>query len=78
MIPKMSFADSEKSKRRTKMVPETLDPKWNETFVYASFRKSDLAKKALEITVYDYDIISSEQYMGEVGMQPSLRRVGGQ
>jgi len=49
------------------MVPETLDPKWNETFVYASFRKSDLQKKALEITVYDYDNLSSEQYMGEVG-----------
>ena len=41
--------------------------KWNETFVYASFRKSDLQKKALELRVYDYDSMSSEQYTGEVG-----------
>ena len=63
----LCFLDSEKSKRRTKMIPETVDPKWNETFVYASFRKGDLQKKALELRVYDYDHISSEQYTGEVG-----------
>ena len=58
--------DSEKSKRRTKTVAGTLEPKWNQTFVYSPMKRSDMSNSCLEITVYDYDRIGSGEYVGEV------------
>ena len=57
---------SEKSKRRTKTVAGTLEPKWNQAFVYSPMKRSDLSTLSLEITVYDYDRIGSGEYVGEV------------
>ncbi|ELU13906.1 hypothetical protein CAPTEDRAFT_224324 [Capitella teleta] len=56
---------SEKSKRRTKTVAGTLEPKWNQTFIYSPMKRSDLESSSLEITVYDYDRIGSGEYVGE-------------
>ena len=57
---------SEKSKRRTKTVAGTLEPKWNQTFVYSPTKRKDLQTQSLQITVYDYDRIGSGEYVGEV------------
>ncbi len=46
---------SEKSKRRTKTVAGTLEPKWNQTFIYSPMKRQDINTRALEVTVYDYD-----------------------
>lgn len=61
-----SICYSEKSKRRTKTLATTAEPRWNQTFVYAPLRRSDLPGRALEVTVYDYDRLGSGQYVGEV------------
>jgi Ca2+-dependent lipid-binding protein len=63
---------SEKSKRRTKTVAGTLEPKWNQTFIYSPMKRSDLENSSLEITVYDYDRIGSGEYVGEVRIQISV------
>jgi len=58
--------ESEKSKQRTKTVAGTLDPKWNQSFIYSPIKRSDIRTKLLQITVYDYDRIGSGEYVGEV------------
>lgn len=57
---------SEKSKRRTKTIANTNEPKWNQTFVYSPLRRSDLKTRALEITVWDYDRYGANDFLGEV------------
>jgi len=57
---------SETSKRRTKTVAGTLDPKWNQTFIYAPMKRNDMKTQLLQMTVYDYDRIGSGEYVGEV------------
>jgi regulating synaptic membrane exocytosis protein 2 len=57
---------SEKSKRRTKTVAGTLEPKWNQTFVYLPMKRAEIRAQSLQITVYDYDRIGSGEYVGEV------------
>lgn len=62
------FTYSEKSKKRTKTVAGTLEPKWNQTFIYSPMKRADIQNKAVEITVYDYDRIGSGEYVGEVSI----------
>ena len=49
------FHWSEKSKRRTKTIANTLEPHWNQTFIYSPMKRADIQTRALEVTVYDYD-----------------------
>ncbi|XP_019883200.1 regulating synaptic membrane exocytosis protein 2 isoform X12 [Camponotus floridanus] len=60
---------SEKSKRRTKTVANTNDPRWNQTFFYNGVRRSELRKRALEITVWDYARYEANDFLGEVVLE---------
>ncbi|XP_012533032.1 regulating synaptic membrane exocytosis protein 2 isoform X2 [Monomorium pharaonis] len=60
---------SEKSKRRTKTVANTNDPRWNQTFVYNGVRRSELKKRALEITVWDYARYEANDFLGETVLE---------
>ena len=44
----------------------TLEPKWNQTFIYAPMKRNDVKTQSLQMTVYDYDRIGSGEYVGEV------------
>ncbi|XP_068086466.1 regulating synaptic membrane exocytosis protein 2 [Anabrus simplex] len=57
---------SEKSKRRTKTLANTNDPKWNQTFIYSSVRRADLKLRILEVTVWDYVRYGANDFLGEV------------
>ncbi|GFN91093.1 regulating synaptic membrane exocytosis protein 2 [Plakobranchus ocellatus] len=57
---------SEKSKRRTKTVSATIDPTWNQTFIYCPVKESDLHDRLLEITVWDYDRVGASEFLGEI------------
>ncbi|KAK3798166.1 hypothetical protein RRG08_062763 [Elysia crispata] len=57
---------SEKSKRRTKTVSSTIDPTWNQTFMYCPVKESDLHDRLLEITVWDYDRVGASEFLGEI------------
>lgn len=68
---------SEKSKRRTKTIANTNEPKWNQSFVYAPLRKSDLINRALEVTVWDYDRYGANDFLGEVVIELATAPLGG-
>lgn len=59
---------SDKSKRRTKTVKKSLEPKWNQTFVYSHVHRRDFREHMLEITVWDQPKIQDEEsdFLGEV------------
>ncbi|XP_059844467.1 protein piccolo [Hypanus sabinus] len=54
------------NKRRTKHVQKSLNPEWNQTVIYKNISMEQLKKKTLEVTVWDYDRISSNDFLGEV------------
>lgn len=56
---------SEKSKKRTKPLANTNDPRWDQTFVYNGIRWSELRQRALEITVWDYGRYGANDFIGE-------------
>ncbi|XP_062929166.1 protein piccolo [Mobula hypostoma] len=57
---------SVENKRRTKHVQKSLNPEWNQTVIYKNISMEQLKKKTLEVTVWDYDRISSNDFLGEV------------
>lgn len=52
-------------------MPGTLEPKWNQTFIYSPIKRHELHHMALEVTIYDYDRIGSGEYVGEVSFLSS-------
>uniref|UniRef100_A0A8C5R3Y1 Regulating synaptic membrane exocytosis 1 n=1 Tax=Leptobrachium leishanense TaxID=445787 RepID=A0A8C5R3Y1_9ANUR len=59
---------SDKSKRRTKTVKKSLEPKWNQTFVYTHVHRRDFRERMLEITVWDQPRVQEEEsdFLGEI------------
>ncbi|XP_055509487.1 protein piccolo isoform X2 [Leucoraja erinacea] len=57
---------SVENKHRTKPVQKSLNPEWNQTVIYKNISMDQLKKKTLEVTVWDYDRISSNDFLGEV------------
>ncbi|KAJ7329489.1 hypothetical protein JRQ81_015663, partial [Phrynocephalus forsythii] len=57
---------SAENKRRTKYVQKSLNPEWNQTVIYKNISMEQLKKKTLEVTVWDYDRFSSNDFLGEV------------
>ncbi|CAG5907046.1 double C2-like domain-containing protein alpha isoform 2-T3 [Menidia menidia] len=56
-----------KSKHKTAVIKKTLNPEFNEEFFYEiSF--SELATKTLEVTVWDYDLGRSNDFIGGVSL----------
>ncbi|KAK1158411.1 hypothetical protein AOXY_G23322 [Acipenser oxyrinchus oxyrinchus] len=54
-----------KSKHKTAVKKKTLNPEFNEEFFY-EIKHCDLTKKTLEVTVWDYDIGKSNDFIGGV------------
>ncbi|XP_037082071.1 regulating synaptic membrane exocytosis protein 2-like [Pollicipes pollicipes] len=57
---------SEKSKRRTKTLANTLEPRWGQSLIYSTIRRSELRARHLEVTVWDYDRFGVNDFLGEV------------
>ncbi|KAM6437844.1 protein piccolo-like [Liasis olivaceus] len=57
---------SVENKRKTKYIQKSLNPEWNQTVIYKSIFMEQLKKKTLEVTVWDYDRFSSNDFLGEV------------
>lgn len=47
----------------------TNDPRWNQTFLYNGIRRTELRKRALEITVWDYARYEANDFLGEVVLE---------
>ncbi|KAE8750160.1 hypothetical protein FOCC_FOCC003284 [Frankliniella occidentalis] len=63
---------SDNSKRRTQTLAQTNDPRWNQTFVYSSVKRSDLKLRVVEITVWDYMPHRTNDFLGEVLVELSV------
>uniref|UniRef100_A0A3Q2XLS7 Regulating synaptic membrane exocytosis 1 n=1 Tax=Hippocampus comes TaxID=109280 RepID=A0A3Q2XLS7_HIPCM len=59
---------SDKSKRRTKAVKKTCEPKWNQTFLYTHIHRRDFRNHMLELTLWDQPRSPEEDsiFMGEI------------
>ncbi|XP_059510961.1 rabphilin-3A-like isoform X4 [Stegostoma tigrinum] len=56
-----------KAKQKTQIKKKTLNPEFNEEFFY-DIKHNDLAKKTLELSVWDYDIGKANDYIGSIIM----------
>ncbi|XP_046873094.1 double C2-like domain-containing protein beta [Hypomesus transpacificus] len=59
--------ENKKSKHKTAVKKKTLNPEFNEEFFY-DIKYADLTKKTLEVTVWDYDIGKSNDFIGGVSL----------
>ncbi|XP_068569001.1 regulating synaptic membrane exocytosis protein 2, partial [Cebidichthys violaceus] len=59
---------SDKSKRRTKTVKKSVEPRWNQTFMYSPVPRQEFRDRMLELTVWDQARVREEesQFLGEV------------
>ncbi|XP_056603794.1 protein piccolo [Triplophysa dalaica] len=57
---------SAENKRRSKHAQKSLNPEWNQTVIYKNIHLEQLRKKTLEVSVWDYDKSSSNDFLGEV------------
>lgn len=80
-IPYVTMTDmfglvfSEKSRRRTKTIMNSNEPTWNQTFMYYGVTSEDLQNLLLEITVWDYDRMGPNEFMGEVSYMHALNTI---
>ncbi|XP_078700213.1 uncharacterized protein LOC144926981 isoform X4 [Branchiostoma floridae x Branchiostoma belcheri] len=64
---------SKQSKQKTPYIKRNCNPTWNHTFVYKSVNPEELEQRCLELTVWDYDRMTSNDFLG--GVRLSLGRV---
>uniref|UniRef100_A0AAF5CZJ3 Uncharacterized protein n=1 Tax=Strongyloides stercoralis TaxID=6248 RepID=A0AAF5CZJ3_STRER len=60
---------SEKSRRQTAVLSDSIVPVWNETFYYQNVTEDMLfgeEKRVLEVTLWDYDKYDANMFLGEV------------
>ncbi|XP_074554348.1 protein piccolo isoform X5 [Halichoeres trimaculatus] len=57
---------SAENKRKSKHAGKSVNPEWNQTVIYKNILLEQLRKKTLEVSVWDYDKCSSNDFLGEV------------
>ncbi|GFT51355.1 synaptotagmin-like protein 4 [Nephila pilipes] len=57
---------SKSGKQKTPVFKKSCNPKWNHTFVYEDVSLEDLKERCLELTIWDYDKITSNDFLGGV------------
>ncbi|XP_031557758.1 uncharacterized protein LOC116294313 isoform X2 [Actinia tenebrosa] len=55
---------SRKTKRKTQTIKKNVNPKWNISFVYEHLTLEDLMDRSLEVTVWDWDRGTSNDFLG--------------
>uniref|UniRef100_A0A5K3FTL5 Clathrin_bdg domain-containing protein n=1 Tax=Mesocestoides corti TaxID=53468 RepID=A0A5K3FTL5_MESCO len=51
--------------RQIKYIPNTLEPEWQQTVVFMNCLKRTLKKRVLEVTVWDFDRLKMNDFMGQ-------------
>ena len=66
---------SASGKRKTKVINDNLNPVWEEEFVYKNVALEKLAAgRVLEVTVWDYDVGTSNDFIGCLRLGPTPGR----
>lgn len=55
-----------KTKHKTPVIKRTLNPTFDHKFSYDELSPDDLKGRVLEITIYDFDLASSDEFLGGV------------
>ncbi|XP_021001074.1 regulating synaptic membrane exocytosis protein 2 isoform X2 [Parasteatoda tepidariorum] len=63
---KLYLLPDKREKRRSRTVLDSLCPKWNQTFIFPSLRRTELQSRTLHIICWDYDEIGDNDFIGEV------------
>lgn len=54
------------SKQKTPVMKRTVNPVWNYTFVYEDVSLQELSERALELTIWDHDRLSTNEFLGGI------------
>lgn len=57
---------SHKLKQKTAVVKKNCNPTWNQTFLFENVSWDELTQRSLELTVWDYDRLTSNDFLGGV------------
>lgn len=55
-----------KKEQRTKTIKKNLNPAWNESFNFNIKEKSNKNKRYVEVTVWDWDMVGMNDFMGQI------------
>ncbi|KAK0405566.1 hypothetical protein QR680_018060 [Steinernema hermaphroditum] len=69
---------SEKSRRQSAVLADTLMPAWNESFYYHGLTEPMLMTRVLEVTVWDYDKYETNSFLGETLIDFSVTQTDNQ
>ncbi|KAG9478158.1 hypothetical protein GDO78_013261 [Eleutherodactylus coqui] len=69
---------SRSTKRKTPVMKKSLNPHYNHTFVYNGIKPEDLQTTCLELTVWDREPLSSNDFLGGVRLGPGTGFYNGQ
>lgn len=61
-------------KQKTPVIKRECSPKWNYTFIFDDVSPEELKERALELTIWDHDKISSNDFLGGVRLNLGLGR----
>lgn len=54
------------TKQKTPVIKRTVNPIWNYTFVYEDVSLQELSERALELTIWDHDRLSTNEFLGGI------------
>lgn len=68
---------SKSGKQKTQVIKKSCNPKWNHTFVYEDMTVQDLHERCLELTIWDYDKITSNDFLGGIRLSLGAGKCNG-
>lgn len=75
---KMSLLPNRVKRKKTSVVNDDLNPIWNEKFTFTNMSLDELStQQVLELTVWDHDTLSSNDFIGCVRLGPTPGDVEG-
>lgn len=75
---KMSLLPNKAGSKKSRVIKDDLDPVWNEKFTFTNVTLSELStQRVLELTVWDHDMMSSNDFIGGLRLGPTPSKVEG-
>lgn len=69
-------AKAKSTKRKTPVVKKNLNPHYDHTFVYKDLSLEQLKGMCLELTVWDREAMSSNDFLGGVQLSTGAGKIG--